>query len=392
MNTFHLKKLKQIDTDKWFRTFPQVNVELQKIEPKSYANLQDEVWLKLAGIRNQLDLCVTHDEKRQIFHRFFAEARLLLEDSVACYLLRWALGDVKYLQKFTRKQLEEMLSTDKETGTKTVITTIFEDLFERQELELANIDRLVTEIKGSANSNIETSNDFGNLMLQNLLKSESIEQMGIRSGYFTVFVHLVYQAFLFTKRIYTLLEENPKSDTNELFGEDITFFKEVEKELSKHPTLLDKMEKWVKLKGSYLQNGYFIYESDFTTKDVRNFLLFLYEQKSHLNNKPFLSKDEVEELIEIGFKVPQNGKVSKKYNLNVGEKEIGRITGCFHRFWDRTKIDNKNIGVDFWCAYLITYFDYFKDKNLAQMKNNFRTKSKQEIGFDIELYLPKKQE
>ena len=56
----------------------------------------------------------------------------------------------------------------------------------------------------------------------------------------------------------------------------------------------------------------------FSIEEIRKYFSFLYEETS-ANNKPFLRKEEVEEILKNGFKIPSK-PIEPKYKLNVNPK------------------------------------------------------------------------
>lgn len=389
MNSFHIKKLKQINLDKMLTAFPLAAKNMIETgDTRILENVNDRQKIILENIKYDLKLTVAWKDKEENFLSFCNQMQPFFEKPLIKALLYWINEDSKYIKRLIKVELSNLEKETENIKTENPALSLLSNLYYKEEVVLSDVEGVWTEVREDLEINYQTVSlqdtskfdDIYTKILNGINTQDHFKRAeGIILG--GIIVKYLYETFIYIRDIYYKLEKDHSLDIDKLFEKELDFFALFD---VKEPKIITK--KWNKIDGSYLKDDYFHSDMDLDKADVKKFLNFLSTEKNNAG-QPFLNENEVIELIGIGFKIPQNGIPTQKFTLNINSKEIGKIYGCFHRLWTE-KASAKNAGSEFWCAYLHTYFTNYKHKPVILMKNSFRAKSQSDIGFLIKNYLP----
>ena len=130
----------------------------------------------------------------------------------------------------------------------------------------------------------------------------------------------------------------------------------------------------------------------FTVEEIRKYFSFLYKELSALG-KPYLNKEDVEEIFKNGFTIPEI-PMEIKYKLNLNKKYTRSIVDFsiqqFYRYHSRTHKDKKNY-LRFFGSYLEDYWAALESESqLHLLASNFSNKKPKLNTINWESYLPER--
>lgn len=139
--------------------------------------------------------------------------------------------------------------------------------------------------------------------------------------------------------------------------------------------------------------GYVKIEGRLSTEEIRRFFSFLYRETNGCPSKePFLSKEEVEELLKFGFCYPEEEPEKKSFELKLsGHKTMGIIYYALFQLlpYHKSTWVPKDYKTHF-ALFLRHNFRNFEGTSNAAIQNNIRGRKPKRMkrGFDLSEYLP----
>ncbi len=128
----------------------------------------------------------------------------------------------------------------------------------------------------------------------------------------------------------------------------------------------------------------------FSIEEIRKYFAFLYEETS-ADKKPFLRKEEVEEVFKNGFKIPST-PIEPKYKLNVNPQNPRSVVDfAIHKFYmkNSTTHKDKKLYLQFFGSYVEDYDAALEsDEKLNSLLSNFSVNKTKVSSIKWEVYFP----
>ncbi len=128
----------------------------------------------------------------------------------------------------------------------------------------------------------------------------------------------------------------------------------------------------------------------FNIEEIRKYFSFLYEETSAYK-KPFLRKEEVEEVFKNGFKIPST-PIEPKYKLNVNPQNPRSVVDfAIHKFYmkNSTTHKDKKLYLQFFGSYVEDYDAALEsDEKLNSLLSNFSVNKTKVSSIKWEVYFP----